>query len=125
VYPWYERIFSAIHACGRKAVYMSDGYYVEALPDLLACGPDGFMIESSSMDPAEFCPRAGADKLFLIKTHNQNMDFGTPGDIEAELRKLGDLHEDFPGMMIYRGGGNPPPENARAFTELYEELLVY
>ena len=35
VCPWYERIFSAIQAQGRKVVHVSDGNYLEALPDLM------------------------------------------------------------------------------------------
>ena len=125
VYPWYERLFAAVQAGGRRALYISDGNYLAALPDLLTCGADGFMVESSSMDPADFLPRAGADKLFLVKSHNQNIDFGSPADIRSELEELRDLHQRFPGMMIYRGGGNPRPGNAEAFEDLRRELLVY
>jgi hypothetical protein len=31
----------------------------------------------------------------------------------------------FPGMMIYRGGGNPRPGNAEAFDRYFQDLLVY
>ena len=125
VFPWYERLLDAIHAAGRKALYVGDGNHAEALDDLLALGMDGLYVESSSMDPAEFLPRAGRDKLFLIKTDNRIIDFGAPDDLRREFEKLRDLHRDFPGMMIYRGGGNPAPGIAEAFAELYDELLVY
>jgi len=125
VFPWYERLLSAIHAAGRKALYVGDGNYAEALDDFLALGMDGLYVESSSMDPADFLPRAGRDKLFLIKTDNRIIDFGTPADLRREFEKLRRLHQDFPGMMIYRGGGNPAPGIAEAFAELYGELLVY
>jgi len=125
VFPSYERLVAAIHAAGRKALYVGDGNYAEALDDFLALGMDGLYLESSSMDPAEFLPRAGRDKLFLIKTDNRTIDFGTPADLRREFEKLRTLHQDFPGMMIYRGGGNPAPGIAEAFAELYEELLVY
>jgi len=124
-FPWYERLLAAIHAAGRKALYVGDGNYAEALPDLLALGVDGLYVESSSMDPADFLPRAGCDKLFLIKTDNRIIDFGTPADLRREFEDLRRLHQDFPGMMVYRGGGNPAPGIPEAFAELYEELLVY
>jgi hypothetical protein len=38
---------------------------------------------------------------------------------------LRDMHQDFPGMMIYAGGGDPSAENAEAFRRGYRELLVY
>ncbi len=123
--PWYARLFETLHAAGRKVLYMSDGNYAGVLDDLLALGVDGLYVESSSMDPAEFLPRAGRDKLFLVKTDNRTIDFGTPEQLRREFETLRALHEDFPGMMIYRGGGNPAPGIAEAFGELYAELLVY
>jgi hypothetical protein len=125
VFPWYERLFGAIHAAGRKVLYVGDGNYADVVEDFLALGVDGLYVESSSMDPAEFLPRAGRDKLFLLKTDNRNIDFGTPQDLRREFAKLRELHQDFPGLMIYRGGGNPAPGIAEAFAELYAELLVY
>ena len=77
------------------------------------------------MDPVEFMGRGGKDKLFLIKSDSRTIDFGTPEEIYQELKTLRDLHEDYPGMMMYRGGKNPKPGNAEAFDRYFEELLVY
>ena len=125
LFPWYRRLFEVVHAAGRKVLYMSDGNYLAVLEDILACGPDGLFIESSSMDPETFMRRAGPDKFFLVKTDNRNVDVGTPEQIREELARLRRLHKEFPGMLMYRGGGNPSEENARAFAEAYRELLVY
>lgn len=125
VFPWYRRIFEAIHERGRKILYISDGNYMQVLDDILATNPDGLYIESSSMDPEEFMFRAGKDKLFLIKSNNQNIDFGISEDIYKELKKLRELHQEFPGMMMYRGGGNPKPKNAESFNRYFKKLLVY
>ena len=125
VFPWYRRIFGAIHEKGRKVLYISDGNYMPMLDDILDTNPDGLYIESTSMDPGEFMSRAGKDKLFLIKSDSRNIDFGTPDDIYEELKRLRELHDEFPGMMMYRGGGNPKPGNAEAFNRYFQELLVY
>ena len=125
VFPWYGRLFAAIHERGKKVLYISDGDYSPALDDLLALGPDGLYVESSSMNPADFMRRAGREKLFLIKTDNRTIDVGEPEQIREELKTLRRLHQEFPGMMIYRGGGAPRPGNAEAFQRYYEELLVY
>lgn len=125
VFPWYRRLFGAIHGTGRKVLYVSDGNYAAVLDDILATGADGLYIESSSMNPGEFMRRAGRDKLFLIKTDSRVIDFGTPGDVRRELAALRELHGEFPGMMIYRGGGAPRAGNAEAFDRFYRELLVY
>jgi hypothetical protein len=124
-FPWYARIFRAIHESGRKVLYVCDGNYQPVLEDLLEAGADGLYIESSSMDPGEFMRRAGTGRIYLIKTDSRRMDAGTPDDIRDELLRLRELHEEFPGMMIYRGGGNPLPGNGEAFDRLYDELLVY
>lgn len=123
--PWYRRLFDTIHRHGRRVLFVSDGDYRGFLPELLDAGADGLYVESSSMPPQEFLPLAGRDKLFMIKTSNQLMDFGTPSQIRDELAMLRELHQSYPGMMMYRGGGNPPPANAAAFTDAYRELLVY
>ncbi len=124
-FPWYERIFSEIHEKGKKVLYVSDGNYMPVLDDILTTNPDGLYIETTSMDPETFMRAAGKDKLFLIKTDSRNIDFGTPEDIYRELTKLRELHEEFPGMMIYMGGGKPAPGNVEAFNRYFQELLVY
>jgi len=125
VLPWYQRIFHAIHEKGKKVLYVSDGNYMPVLDDILATNPDGLYIESSSMDVEKFMRRAGKDKFFLIKSDSRNIDFGTPDDIYNELRKLHELHKEFPGIMMYRGGGNPKPGNAEAFSRYFRELLAH
>jgi len=125
VFPWYKRMFDAIHEKGRKALYVSDGNYMPVLDDILEAGADGLYIESTSMDPGEFMHRAGKDKLFLLKSDSRNMDFGTPDSIYEEVKKLSELHQEFPGMMMYRGGGNPKSGNPEAFDRYFQELLVY
>jgi hypothetical protein len=124
-FPWYRRIFAAIHERGKKVLYIGDGNYAPLLDDFLAAGPDGLYVETTSMDPAAFMRRAGRDKLYLVKTDSRHIDFGSPEDIRRELTTLRDLHAEFPGMMIYRGGGNPKPGNAEAFARGYKELLIY
>jgi len=69
--------------------------------------------------------RAGKEKLYLLKTNSLNIDFGTPEDIYKELAELHDLHNDFPGMMIYMGGGNPRIGNVKTFGYYYNKLLAY
>jgi hypothetical protein len=124
-FPWYERFFAAIHAAGRKVLYISDGNYAPVLDDILATGPDGLYIESSSMNPRDFMRRAGRDKLYMLKSDNRNIDFGTPDEIRREVQEIAALHAEYPGMMMYRGGGNPPPGNAEAFEAAFQEFLVY
>ena len=123
-FPWHKRIFDAIHEAGKKVVYVSDGNTLPVLDDLLANGPDGLYIESTSMDPAEFMARAGKDKIYLLKSDTRNVDHGTPEDIRQELLRLRELHREYPGIIMYRGG-NRKPENVEAFNRYYRDYLVY
>jgi hypothetical protein len=124
VFPWHGRIYDRLHECGRKAVYVCDGNYLPLLDDILALGPDGLYIESTSMDPAEVMARAGHDKVYLLKSNARNLDHGTPEDVWEEMRRLRRLHREYPGILMYRGGGRKS-ECVRAFEEAYHELLVY
>ncbi len=124
VFPWHGRIYDRIHECGRKAVYVCDGNYLSLLDDILELGPDGLYIESASMDPAELMGRAGHDKIYLLKSNAWNLDHGTPEDVWEELGRIRQLHSEYPGMIMYRGG-NRKPECVSAFDEAYNELLVY
>jgi hypothetical protein len=105
-------------------VYVCDGNYLPLLDDILALGPDGLYIESTSMDPAEVMARAGHDKVYLLKSNARNLDHGTPEDVWEEMRRLRRLHREYPGILMYRGGGRKS-ECVRAFEEAYHELLVY
>ena len=125
LFPWYSRIFGVIHEHGRKVLYVSDGNYLPVLDDVLATNPDGLYVESSSMEPAEVMRRAGPAKLFMVKTDSRNIDLGTPAEIREEMLKLRALHAEYPGILMYRGGGDPLPGNAEAFEQCYLEFLVY
>ena len=124
IFPLHGKIYDAIHEAGRKALYICDGNYMEVLDDILELGVDGLYIESTSMDPAEFMRRAGPDKLYMVKSNTRNIDWGGPEDVRGEILKLRDLHRDYPGMMMYRGGGRRA-ECVEAFEKYYQEYLVY
>jgi len=76
------------------------------------------------MDPETFMRKAGRDKLFLLKTDTRNVDHGTPEDVHAEVLKLRELHQEYPGIYMYRGGARKP-ECVAAFDQYYQEYLVY
>lgn len=125
VFPWHQKMFRAVREAGKKVLYISDGNYIDALDDILACEPDGLFVESMSMDPEVIMRRAGRDKLYLVKTNPQLVDHGKSEDIYNEMKKLRRLHEEFHGMMIYGGGGGICLENEKRYEAYYQELLVY
>jgi hypothetical protein len=124
VFPWYRRFVETAHGAGQKVLFVSDGNYLPALDDLLDVGMDGFMIEPSSVDPAEVMARAGPGKFYRTSVDNRVMDFGTPDDVAAQLNKLHALHQHYPAMWIGRGGSVPSDHpNAVAFSDFSTKVF--
>jgi len=125
VFPWYRRFFETIHGSGKKVLYITDGNYTEVLDDILFLKPDGLFCESSSMEPECLMEKGGPDLFYLLKTDSRTMDFGNPEEIESEVMKIRNLHERFPRIFSYTGGGMRKPENLQYFEKMYNKYLVY
>jgi len=122
-YPYVKRIADAWHEHGLHVLYHSDGNYRAVLPDLIACGVDGF-----------YClePGVGMDIVELKRTWPHMvwsggvdgvdlMERGTPEQVRAEVRRhireTDALHTG--GMFVASSSEiNPPipPENFRAMV---------
>ncbi|MCC6127164.1 MAG: hypothetical protein IT426_19555 [Pirellulales bacterium] len=120
---------AAWHEHGVKALFHSDGNYKAALPDLLACGVDGF-----------YClePNAGMDIVELKNTYPHVtwsggidgvdlMERGTPAQVREsvhhQIRATNALETG--GMFVATSSEiNPPvkPENFRAMIEAVGEI---
>jgi len=124
-----EACVSAWHSAGVKVLYHSDGNYRKAIPDLMACGVDGF-----------YClePGVGMDIVDLKRTWPAMvwsggvdgvdlMERGTPAQVRAEVRRH-ILETDAlrtGGMFVASSSEiNPPipPENFRALVAAVGEL---
>lgn len=125
IFPWYKRFFDKVHRNGKKVLYITDGNYSEIIDDLINLGVDGLFIESTSIDPAFVMGKGGPELYYLLKTDSRAMDHGTKEEILEEVLKIKRLHEEYPRIWSYRGGGSVNPENAKAFSEFYKEHLVY
>jgi len=128
-YPGVERLAAAWHEHGIKVLYHSDGNYKKAIPELVACGVDGFycLEPSCGMDVVELkntWPEmvwaGGVDGVDL-------MERGTPEAVSAEvLRHIRETDALRTGGMFVASSSeiNPPvkPENFRAMVEAAGEL---
>jgi len=128
-YPRVEACVAAWHTAGVKVLYHSDGNYRKAIPDLMACGVDGF-----------YClePGVGMDLVELKQTWPEMvwsggidgvdlMERGTPGQVRAEvLRHIRETDALRTGGMFVATSSeiNPPipPENFRAMVAAVGEL---
>lgn len=129
-YPYVKRLTEAWHSHGIKVIYHSDGNYKKAVPDLMACGVDGF-----------YClePNCGMDVVELKKAWPEMvwaggvdgvelMERGTPEEVRREVRR------HITETDVLRTGGmlvatsseiNPPirPENFKAMVDAVGELV--
>ena len=128
-YPYVKAIIDAWHEHGLHVIYHSDGNYRKAIPDLIACGADGF-----------YClePNCGMEVVGLKQTWPKLvwaggvdgvdlMERGTPAQVRAEVRRhiLETRALDAGGMFVASSSEiNPPipPENFRAMVEAVGEL---
>ncbi|MBN1835647.1 MAG: hypothetical protein JW820_07345 [Spirochaetales bacterium] len=123
-YPYVRRLAEAWHELGYKVLYHSDGNYLEAIPELTACGVDGFycLEPGCGMEIVELKARwpglvwaGGVDGVEL-------MERGSPEQVRREvrrhIRKSGVLETG--GMLVATSSEiNPliPPENFLAMVE--------
>lgn len=127
-YPNIKRLAEIWHEHGVKALYHSDGNYRKAIPDLMACGVDGFycLEPNCGMDIVEFkntWPEmvwaGGVDGVDLLER-------GTPAQVKAEVRRhiMATNALKTGGMFVASSSEiNPPipPGNFRAMVEAVGE----
>jgi hypothetical protein len=123
-FPRLRRLTAAWHAHGLKVIYHSDGNWRAVIPELIACGLDGFyclepaigmeIVELKRTWPGVLWA-GGVDGVDLLER-------GTPEQVTAEVRRhileTDALHTG--GMFVGSSSEiNPPikPENYRAMVE--------
>jgi hypothetical protein len=123
-YPYVRRLAAAWHEHGYQVLYHSDGNYRKAIPDLAACGVDGFycLEPSCGMDVVEL-KRLWPELVWAGGVDGVNlMERGSPGEVRREVRRhiLESGALDFGGMLVATSSEiNPliPPENFLALVE--------
>ena len=129
LYPFVKGLTKAWHDHGVAVIYHSDGNYRKAIPDLMACGVDGY-----------YClePGVGMDIVELKQTWPEMvwaggvdgvdlMERGKPEEVRAEVqRHIQETDALWTGGMMVASSSeiNPPvpPENYRAMVEAVGEL---
>jgi hypothetical protein len=128
-YPYLRMLADAWHAHGVTVLYHSDGDWKAAIPDLIACGLDGFycLEPACGMDIVALKQRwpervwaGGVDGVDL-------MERGTPEQVKAEVKRqlLATDALNTGGMFVASSSEiNPPipPENFAAMIEAVGEV---
>ena len=127
-FPFVQRLAAAWHSHGMSVLYHSDGNYGSVIPQLMACGVDGFycLEPACGMDIVE-CRRrwptmswsGGVDGVEL-------MEHGTPWQVKEEVhRQIEETRALSEGGVFIASSSeiNPtiPPENFRAMVEAVGE----
>ena len=87
--PARKRVNDAIHDLGARSILHSCGNVTELLPDLVAAGFDGWQTlePASGIDHRAVKRRFGDQLSFWGAIDNNVLCFGTPRDVEAEVRE--------------------------------------
>ncbi len=122
--PCHVRINSAIHNCGAKAIYHSDGSVVDAMPGLIEMGIDvlqALQFDAAGMDPRLLKDKYGDRLCFQGGVSVQKtLPFGTVEDVRREVReRIAVLGKDGgyilgPAHFIQAG---TPPQNVLALFD--------
>jgi len=129
-YPYVKKLAEAWKSYGIKVIYHSDGNYKKAIPDLMACGVDGFyclepncgmdIVELKKIWP-EMVWAGGIDGVEL-------MERGTPEEVKKEVRRHITETDvlNTGGMLVATSSEvNPPinPENFKAMVDAVGDIV--
>jgi uroporphyrinogen-III decarboxylase len=129
-FPFVRRVVNAWHEHGIGVIYHSDGNYRKCIPDLMACGVDGFycLEPNCGMDAVEL-KRSWPEMVWSGGIDGVDlMERGTPEQVRAEVRRhILDTDALTTGGMIIASSSeiNPPipPENFRAMVGGVGEII--
>ncbi len=124
IFPRYQELWKPLKDAGKRILFTADGTYDMFIDDLVDAGADGFCFEPTN-DLEMLVRRFGQTHVLIGGTDCRTLTFGTPEDIEREMRWVFDLGRPCPGYFFVTGNhfpANIPLENALCYFELIEEL---
>ena len=132
--PCHAKLNKVIHSFGIKVVYHSDGAVMDAIPGLIDMGIDALQalqFDAAKMDAAEM-KRLYGDRLSFCGgvSVQSTLPFGTPEDVEREVRYLIDTLGEGGGFILgpsHAIQAGTPPENVVAMLRAagrYDESLL-
>ena len=126
IFPRYKELWAPLKAAGKRVIYCSDGTFDMFLDDLVDAGADGFCFEPTN-DLPKMVAKYGKTHVIMGGADCRTMSFGTPEEIERELRDTFALARDCPGFVFATGNhlpANIPLEHALLYFDLIEQLGV-
>ena len=120
VFPRYRKLWRPLKEAGKILLFCSDGDFTMFVDDLVECGADGFIFEP--LTSLEYIAgKYGQSKVIVGNVDCRILTFGTPADIEAEVRRCADIGRSLPGYFFAVGNHIPyniPIENVQLYFDL-------
>jgi hypothetical protein len=127
-FPRLKRQLLPLKEAGIKVIYHTDGNVMEVIDDLIDAGIDALNpIETTAgMDLAALKKRYGKNLAFVGNVDANVMTFGTPEDVEKEVRRCIDSAASGGGLLADTGAGEIAPgykfENVIRMCEAFHEM---
>ena len=122
VYPYYEELWSHLHAGGVKVIFISDGNVDRVADDIFACGADGIMSEAYTDWPA--LAKRYPDKILVGDGDHQILMSENRDAIFAMVERMCSLGKSHPAYFLSCGNHLPyhlSVESIRAYFEASEK----
>ena len=123
IFPAYERIFEPAKKAGKPIFFVSDGKYSELIPELIASGVDGLIIDHfNDLDP--IMKTYGGKHMICGNVHIDILTYGTREDVKKEVLRCVEYGKRYPGYIIRVSADLPdniPLENIETYFDCVRE----
>ena len=121
IFPRYHNVWKPLKDANKKIFFLTDGDFSDVLGDIVEIGVDGLVINSEVMDFESIVKKYGRSHVLFSNIDTKIVTFGTSEEIENEIRRVTELADICPGMILHIGGDLPqniPIENIEVFFDL-------
>lgn len=124
VFPVLKRLVKPLRDSGKRVLFTADGNYTEFVPDLVACGVHGFVLEPLT-DMAYIAREFGRTHVIVGNADTRILLRNDRQAIRTEVERCMDIGKKCPGFFLAVGNHIPPNtplEAALYYDEVYREL---
>jgi len=123
VFPRLKRLWTPLREAGIKVLFCSDGNFDEFVDDLVEAGAEGFIFEPLT-DLKYIVERYGQTHVIIGNIDSRILQYGSPEEIRAEVKRCADLGRDSPGYFFAVGNHIPytvPIPSIECYLEATQE----
>jgi hypothetical protein len=106
IFPRLKRLWAPLREAGIKVLFCSDGNFDEFVDDVAAAGAEGFIFEPQT-DLKCIVERYGRSHVVIGNIDTRILQYGSPDEIRAEVKRCADLGRDCPGYFFAVGNQIP------------------